>query len=75
MDWAERVRAVLRLDEEELALWPEIASYEPSEHVKAIIRMLIENERATMEEMRALVRNYGRYAPPYRDDPLMYEKK
>lgn len=56
MDWMERIREVLRLDEEELALWRDIAAEEVNPHVRAIIRAMVERERMEMEDLRMLLR-------------------
>ncbi|MBC7341857.1 MAG: hypothetical protein H5U02_05330 [Clostridia bacterium] len=67
MSWTDPLRKVLRLDEEELSLWPRIAAAEPSEGVRGIIQVMIEREKREMEDLRAMIRHYGGY-----DDPPMY---
>ncbi|MBC7257205.1 MAG: hypothetical protein H5T66_13990 [Chloroflexi bacterium] len=61
MDWMAKVREVLRLDEEELSLWREIAAEEPNPGVRALIKVMLDREKEEMEDLRALLR-YDPYA-------------
>ncbi|QGP93602.1 hypothetical protein MGLY_30220 [Neomoorella glycerini] len=65
MHWLDKLRQVLRLDEEELTLWPEIAATAP-EGVKQIINSMLEREKKEMEDIKKILHMYGG-APGYPD--------
>lgn len=71
MHWIDKIRMVLRLNEEELSLWSKIATTEPSPAVRSIIHMMIEHEKKEMEQLRSLLNKYGGgyIDPPYMDPP------
>lgn len=72
MHWREKIRAVLRLNEEEISLWSSIAAAEPSSAVRGIIQMMLEHEKQEMEQLRCLLNEYGggyTDPPPYMDPP------
>ncbi|GEA15659.1 MAG: hypothetical protein PWR22_1397 [Moorella sp. (in: firmicutes)] len=67
MHWLDKLRQVLRLDEEELTLWPEIASTAP-EGVKQIINSMLEREKKEMDDIKKILQMYGStpgYSDPY----------
>ncbi|SMB98128.1 hypothetical protein SAMN00808754_2143 [Thermanaeromonas toyohensis ToBE] len=45
MHWMEKVRKVLELDEEELALWSKIAAAEPRESMRNLMQAMMENQK------------------------------
>lgn len=71
MHWIDKIRAVLRLNEEELSLWSKIAAAEPSRALRGIIHIMIEHEKEEMEQLRSLLNKCGGgyMDPPYMDPP------
>ncbi|MGB9661225.1 MAG: hypothetical protein ACPL5F_04310 [Moorellaceae bacterium] len=72
MHWREKIRAVLRLNEEEISLWSRIAASEPNPAVRSIIQMMVEHEKQEMEQLRCLLNEYGggyKDPPPYMEPP------
>ncbi|MDN5344471.1 MAG: hypothetical protein PWQ18_582 [Clostridia bacterium] len=63
MYWLDKLRQVLRLDEEELTLWPEIAATAPP-GVKQIIDSMLEREKKEMDDIKKILQMYGG-APGY----------
>lgn len=51
MDWREGLNRILRLDEQELALWENLMMTAPNESMRRMIRNAIARER---EEMRMI---------------------
>lgn len=65
MHWMEKVRKVLELDEEELALWSKIAAAEPRESMRNLMQAMMENQKKDREELRELLRKHGYMDPTY----------
>ncbi|NPV29195.1 MAG: hypothetical protein HPY58_05935 [Firmicutes bacterium] len=67
--WHHEVRQVLRLDEEELALWERIAESVPTHHLRHMIRMMIRREQEEMAMLRMLLGESCYPGPDYGPDP------
>jgi len=55
MDWKEGISRILRIDEEELALWERLMATAPNEHIRRMIRDMIAREREEMRMLRELM--------------------
>lgn len=65
MHWMDKVRKILELDEEELALWSKIAAAEQREGMRSLMQAMIENQKKDREELRELLRKHGYMDPVY----------
>ncbi|BCV21370.1 hypothetical protein [Moorella sp. Hama-1] len=63
MDWWDKIRRVLELDQTELALWAEIAAGAPSEKLRVIIRAMMDRERDEMRTLQAILSSHGGWYP------------
>ncbi|OIQ61866.1 hypothetical protein [Neomoorella thermoacetica] len=63
MDWRDKIRRVLELDQTELALWSEIAAGAPSEKLRVIIRAMMEREREEMRALQSILTSHGGWYP------------
>lgn len=55
MDWRENLERILRLDEQEIALWESLAAAAPNEATRRMIRRAIAREREEMRTIRELI--------------------
>jgi hypothetical protein len=55
MDWREGLNRILRLDEQELALWEKLMMTAPNEHMRRMIRGAIAREREEMRMIKELM--------------------
>lgn len=55
MDWREGLNRILRLDEQELALWENLMTTAPNESMRRMLRNAIAREREEMRMIRELL--------------------
>jgi hypothetical protein len=55
MDWREGLNRILRLDEQELALWENLMMTAPNESMRRMLRNAIAREREEMRMIRELM--------------------
>ncbi|HHW02086.1 MAG TPA: hypothetical protein GXX35_04640 [Thermoanaerobacterales bacterium] len=55
MDWREGLNRILRLDEQELALWENLMATAPNESMRRMLRNAIAREREEMRMIRELL--------------------
>lgn len=73
--WRHDLMRVMKLDEEEIALWGRIAEMFPSHNCRQLIHMMIRREKEEMESLRMLLGEAKPGFGPCPDDPMPYSEK